>query len=162
MDVGDVYYRKIDNCECKIRGFFYMYEDLTMSLVYENYKRMMWNAMSSSGEKPHVLFHNDTFDTVENLYTNLYMTKVEYDKLQEHSSKEGSPIEVSRYIKEFQNTKGLWSALDLAIHFPQPTTSYKSASKQESYEGQHAEEPYWREEDLVPSKIETSKKFKLW
>lgn len=139
MNVGDVYYRKIDNCECEIKGFFYMYEDLTMSLVYKNYKMMMWNALSSSGEKPHVLFHNDTFDTVENLFTNLYMTRVEYDKLQEH-------------IQKMENADGLGSAFQIAKHFP--TTEYV---EQESYESQHAE-AYWNDNDLVPNPGENLKR----
>lgn len=118
-----------------------MYEDLTMSLVYENYKMMMWNALRSSEEKPYVLFHDDTFDTVENLYTKLYMTVDEYSKMQE-------------YIQKMENSEGLYSAFQIAKNF--------TLTEKESYENQYAEESYWREEDLVPSKLETRKKFKLW
>lgn len=153
MDVGDVYYRKIDNCECKIKGFFFRHNNGEQSLIYENlsYLKQLFYDIDKY-QQYYVLFYNDTFDTVENLFTNLYMTKVEYDKLQEH-------------ILKFEHADGLWSAFDLAIHFPQPTTSYKVTHEeleQESYEGQHTREAYWNDDDFVPNPGEKPKTFKLW
>lgn len=122
MQVGDVYYRRIDNCGCEIKGFFYLHYDGTMSTVVDNYKLLRTSVIKHDlvPDNIHVLFHNDTFDTVENLYTSLYMLPYEY-----------------------KNWKQVYREI---------------LDEQESYEGQ----PYWREEDLVPSKIETRKKFKLW
>lgn len=156
MQVGDVYYRRIDNCGCEIKGFFYLHYDGTMSTVVDNYKLLRISVIKHDlvPDNIHVLFHDDT---VENLYTNLYMTVDEHEKIKEH-------------IQKMASAEGLYSAFQVALNFPtlsipDVTTSYELGyieSEQESYEGQHAEEPYWREEDLVPSKIETSKKFKLW
>ena len=54
------------------------------------------------------------------------------------------PIEnitpIRNYIKEFQEATGLWSAFQIALKFP--TTSHNLAL---------LDEPYWREEDLVPN-----------
>ena len=148
MNVGDVYYRKIDHCECKIRGFFFLHSYGGQSLIYESlsYLKQLFYDIDKY-QQYYVLFHNDTFDTVENLFTNLYMTKVEYDKLQEH-------------IQKMENADGLYSAFQIALDFPtlfvsDVTTSYELGyieSDQESYKGQHAEEvPLWLESDLVPN-----------
>lgn len=147
MQVGDVLYRRIDSVQCILKGFFFLHEDHTQSLIYESLsylKHLLYEI--DKYKQLYVLFHADTFDTVENLYTNLYMTVEEYSKMRE-------------YIQSVENTSGLYSAFKLALDFPMlsttdVTTSYKLGYvelEQESYEGQHAEEPYWREEDLVPN-----------
>ena len=143
MNVGDVYYRKIDNCECKIRGFFFLYNDGSPSSVYSSLLDIKHQEVKRN-KQLHVLFTDDTFDTVDNLYTQLYLSKQDHDKIQKH-------------IQKMENADGLWSALDLAIHFPQPTISYKSIPEQESHV-----EAYWDNNDFVPNPGEKPKRFKLW
>lgn len=170
MKVGDVYYRKIDNCECEIRGFFYRYNDGYPSDLYQNLASIKYQEVERN-KQLYVLFTNDTFDTVDNLYTQLYLTNRDYNKLQKHSSEEGNPVEVSRYVEEFENADGLYSAIQIALDFPilsvpDVTTSYEIGyieSDQESYDGQHAEEAYWDDNDLVPNPGESKRKrFKLF
>lgn len=153
MNVGDVYYRKIDNCECKIKGFFFLYNDGYPSAVYSKIASIKHQEIKRN-KQLYVLFTDDTFDTVENLFTNLYMTKVEYDTLQEH-------------IQKMENANGLYSAMQIALDFPTTTPKWKQVyqeilNEQESYEGQHAE-VYWNDNDLVPNPGESKRKhFKLW
>lgn len=141
---------------CGIKGFFYLHYDGTMSTVVDNYKLLRKSIIKYDlvPDNIHVLFHNDTFDTVENLFTNLYMTKVEYDKLQEH-------------IQKMENADGLWSAFQIALDFPTTAPHWKQVYQEildnkENYEGQHAEEPYWNDDDLVPNPGEKPKRFKLF
>ena len=151
MQVGDVYYRRIDNCECEIKGFFYLHHDGTMSIVVDNYK-LLKSSCLRHGLEPlsiNVLFHNNTFDTIENLYTNLYMTVDEYSKMKE-------------YTQKMENAKGLYSAFQVASDYPTETPNWKQVYQEILDQQEHHEEPLWYEEDLVPSKIETRKKFKLW
>jgi len=181
MQVGDVLYRRIDGNNCIIKGFFFLHRDNTQSLIYENLSDLKHLVREVKEYiQLYVLFHDDTFDTVENLYTNLYMTVKEYNKMRTSTLKLNdlklqllrdipklpikdklywtTQIENCRDIKLAQslveglkkklidNADGLYSAFQIARSFP--TTEYV---EQESYEGQHAEEPYWREEDLVPN-----------
>lgn len=167
MNKGDFFYRRIDGKKCIVIGFFYLHTDNTMSPVTDKYKSFS-NLVFKHGldtSRINILFHDNTFDTVENLFTNLYMTKQEYDKLQE-------------YIQKMENADGLYSATKIALDFPtisvpDVTTSYKLGyieSDQESYDGQH--EGYdtshlptikWNDNDLVPNPGESKhKRFKLW
>lgn len=145
VEVGDVYYRKIDDCMCGIKGFFYLHYDGTMSTVVDNYKLLRKSIIKYDlvPDNIHVLFHNDTFDTVENLFTNLYMTKVEYDKLQEH-------------IQKMENADGLYSAMQIALDFPTITPHWKQVF-QEILDEQPTE-AYWNDDDLVPNPGEKPKR----
>lgn len=140
MRVRDVFYRRIGGNECIIKGFFFLHSDGTQSLIYESHSHLKHLLYEIDKYKQlYVLFHDDTFDTVENLYTSLYRTVEEYNKMQE-------------YIQRFEGADGLYSAFQIALDFPTTTPHWKKVyqdilDEQESYEGQ----PYWREEDLVPN-----------
>ena len=145
MEVGEVYYRRIDGQECKIKGFFFIHEDGMQSLIYENLSYLKLSAYEI-----YVLFHNDTYDSISNLFTNLYMVPDEYKKMQE-------------YIQSFENADGLYSAMQITLDFPtlsvpDVTTLYELGSIESSQESHE-----WNEEDLVPNPGESKRKrFKLF
>ena len=87
MNKGDFYYRRIDGKKVIIIGFFYLHTDNTRSTVVDKYKTFSNLVFRHSLDTSliHILFHDNTFDTVSNLFTSLYMTKVEYDKMQEYT-----------------------------------------------------------------------------
>lgn len=87
MEAGNVYYRRIDGIKCVIEGFFYLHYDNTRSSVVKDFSRLFKMVCNNDlqSENIRVLFHNSSFDTVENLFTSLYMTKVEWDKMQEYT-----------------------------------------------------------------------------
>jgi len=111
VEVGDVYYRRIDGVKCIIQGFFYMHYNETRNSIVEDYSALYKLVVKHElrPENIRVLFHNSKYDTVENLFTSLYMGKDEWNKMQE-------------YIKEFENADGLWSAMKIALEFPDTST----------------------------------------
>jgi len=151
VEKGKKLYRKIDNKWVTIKGFFYLHDDLTQSLVYpEPVVTLYSNVDSKQIKLSHVLFEDNTFDYVHNLYTHLYMTEPEYEKSRQAQ------------IEKFQEADGLWSAYQIARHFP-TTEHIEEEYTQDDYDGQHAEEKVlWYESDLVPNPSQNSKRFKLF
>jgi choline kinase len=110
MKVGDVYYRRIDGVKCVIKGFFYLHYDNTRSMtveVYsEFYKRIVKNDLRPDNIR--ILFHNSNYDTVENLFTSLYMGKDEWNKMQEYTQDD--------YDGQHAEEKVLWNDDDLVLN----------------------------------------------
>ena len=113
MQVGNVLYRRIDSKECVIRGFFFLHEDYTMSLIYQNLSTL--KRLASSDLTLYVVFTDNTFDTVENLYTNLYMTVGEYKKMQEfiESTRNYELARKTHFEQPYEQVLPLWYEGDL-------------------------------------------------
>ena len=127
MDVGNTFYRVFDKSWVSIKGFFFVHEDLSRSLIYENPVIEILDRYGRVESKNlhFVLFNDGTIDFRSNLYLSMhYLTEEEYYKLQE-----------------------------VHLHVPDSTRTIELVyDEQESYDGQHAEEvPLWLESDLVPN-----------
>ena len=107
MKVGKIYYRRIEGTKCIIQGFFYLHYDNSRSSISLSLEKLIKAVYSNKlqSENIHVLFHDSTFDTVDNLFTNLYMTEVEYKKMREYTQDD--------YESQHAEEKVLWNESDL-------------------------------------------------
>ncbi len=117
VEKGKNFYRVSENRWVTIEGFFYMFGDDTRSVTVKDYRQLCEAVVKSGGEidRIRVLFKDSTFDTIDRLDSNRYLTENTYNNTQEYTQDD--------YDGQHAEEKVLWYESDLV---PNPGDKPKS------------------------------------